>query len=65
MKPHYFDQEQADIDDTLLQMCCQQGYVPTTCLLGGNVVWRLTQAGLDPCEGCEGPRNKCNGRRSE
>ena len=30
MKPHYFEQEQADRDDIMLDMAKSQGYVPKT-----------------------------------
>jgi hypothetical protein len=62
MKPHYFDQTAADADDMRLSMSIQQGYVPRTCLLGGQIVWSEVQAGRDPCAGCEGPRERCHGR---
>lgn len=62
MKPHYFDQEEADTDDMLLNMAKGQGYVPQTCLLGGMTVMAEIRAGRDPCAGCEGPRKKCYGR---
>jgi len=62
MKPHYFEQNLADNDDILLKMCIHQGYVPTTCLLGGGVVWSEQNASRDPCAGCNGPREKCHGR---
>ena len=41
MKPHYFSQDQSDTDDFQLKMCIRQGYVPSTCLLGGAVVLGL------------------------
>jgi hypothetical protein len=62
MKPHYFEQDQADADDMMLGMAKMQGYVPQTCLLGGMVVMAETQAGKDACAGCNGPRHKCHGR---
>lgn len=62
MKPHYFDQEAADMDDPLLGMCKMQGYVPQTCLLGGPTVWSEIKAGCNPCAGCEGPRDRCKGK---
>jgi len=62
VKPHYFGQDKADTDDTFLQMSIHQGYVPVTCLLGGNVVWSLINEGKDPCIGCPCDRAKCNGR---
>lgn len=65
MKAHYFNQDEADADDILLQMCIRQGYVPKGCLLCGKLVWGLTSNGTDPCEGCEGPREECHGRPKE
>lgn len=62
MKPHYFEQTEADADDFMLSMAKQQGYVPRTCLLGGAVVMGETNAGRDACAGCHGPRDKCKGR---
>ena len=63
MRLHYFDQEKADEDDLMLQMAIQQGYVPTTCLLNGKVVMDEVFKGKDPCAGCNGPREKCRGRK--
>lgn len=63
MKPHYFDKEKANENDIFLSMAIQQGYVPKTCLLGGQIVMGVVNAGDDPCKGCEGPREKCDGRR--
>ncbi len=63
MKPHYFDQEQADQDDIHLNMAKGQGYVPQGCLLGGDVVMRVVTAGKDPCKGCKCSRAKCQGRK--
>ena len=62
MKPHYFNQGQADQDDIMLSMAKGQGYVPPSCLLGGAVVMGEINAGKDPCSGCNCPREKCNGR---
>lgn len=62
MKPHYFNQERADVDDMMLAMSIGQGYVPKTCLLGGRVVLGMVNEGKDPCAGCEGPRERCHGR---
>jgi len=61
MKLHYF-QETPDSDDMLLNMAKSQGYVPQSCLLGGQIVMGLVNDGKDPCTGCEGPREKCGGR---
>jgi len=63
MKPHYFEQTEADKDDMQLDMAKMQGYVPQTCLLGGAIVMSEVIKGTDPCQGCEGPREKCNGRQ--
>ena len=62
MKPHYFEQENADTDDILLEMAKMQGYIPKTCLLGGMVVMSEVNKGNDPCLGCNCPRDKCTGR---
>ena len=62
MKPHYFEQDEADQDDMQLDMSKGQGYVPQGCLLGGAVVMGLVNDGADPCKGCEGPRDRCGGR---
>jgi hypothetical protein len=62
MKPHYFNQEQADKDDFMLGMSIAQGYVPSTCLLGGIIVMDEVKKGRDACGGCECPREKCSGR---
>ena len=62
MKPHYFDQATRDFDDSLLGMAIGQGYVPGTCLLGGQTVMDEVTKGSNPCWGCEGPREKCHGK---
>lgn len=62
MKPHYFDQDTPDTDDMQLGMAKMQGYVSKDCLLGGAIVMGEINSGNDPCKGCEGPRDKCNGR---
>ena len=61
-KLHYFNEEQADPTDIFLKMAIEQGYVPKTCLLGGQVVMGITNEGKDPCEGCACDRIKCKGR---
>jgi len=48
--------------DTLREMCIQQGYVPPKCALPGPMVWGLMQKGEDPCAGCNVPRSECGGR---
>lgn len=62
MKTHYFEQSVADTDDIKLVMAKEQGYVPNTCLLGGELVMVIIFDGGDPCKGCESPRDKCKGR---
>lgn len=62
MKPHYFDQDEADRDDHQLGMAKILGYVPKTCLLGGAIVMGEVMHGRNPCWGCEGPREKCGGK---
>jgi len=62
MKIHYFEQQQSDKDDILSQMAIHQGYVPETCLLGGNIIMAEVQSGKDPCAGCQCDRSKCHGR---
>lgn len=47
------------------QMCVQQGYVPPTCKMDGQMCWLLVQAGKDPCDGCYWNRAECNGRQHE
>lgn len=61
MKLHYFQQLAADTDDIQLEMAKMQGYVPQKCLLGGMVVMDEINKGNNPCWGCEGPREKCDG----
>ena len=61
-KLNYFREGKADPNDIFLQMCIKQGYVPKTCLLGGQLVFALVNDGKDPCEGCNCDRTKCNGR---
>ena len=65
MKPHYFRQKNADVDDMALGMAKIQGYIPETCLLGGKTIWDEINRGRNPCWGCEGPRLKCNGKPKE
>jgi hypothetical protein len=62
MKLHYFNQKEPDQDDWQLGMAKMQGYVPTTCLLGGATVMSEIQKGNNPCWGCEGPREICKGK---
>jgi len=62
MKVHYFEQEAADEDDMRLKIAKQQGYVPPTCLLGGDTIYHEIEKGNNPCWGCNGPRQKCMGQ---
>lgn len=62
VRPHYFDLAAASPHDIHLQMAIGQGYVPSTCLLGGGPVMSEMNEGRDPCAGCEGPRERCGGR---
>ena len=55
MKPHYFEQAEADQDDMQLGMAKMQGYVPSGCLLGGMIVMDEVGKGNHPCWGCNGP----------
>lgn len=45
-------------------MCIQQGYVPSTCQMDGQLCWLLVQEGKDPCKGCNYNRAKCDGRHA-
>ena len=49
----------------MLTMAKSQGYVPTTCLLGGRHVMSLVNSREDPCKRCNGPRERCKGRAAE
>jgi hypothetical protein len=46
------------------QMCIQQGYVPSTCVMDGQMCWLLVKEGKDPCKGCMQNRAICNGRHA-
>lgn len=59
---HYFERTEASPHDTMLQKQIAKKVVPPGCLLGGVIVAGLDGAGVDPCIGCEGPRNRCGGR---
>ena len=65
MKFHYFDQDKSDQDDLLLKMAIGQGYVPKTCLLGGQIIMGHIKVSNDPCKGCECDRVKCKGREKD
>ena len=47
------------------QMCVQQGYVPSTCMMDGQMAWLLIKEGKDPCKGCNYNRKQCNGRYAD
>jgi len=48
--------------DHLREMAIQQGYVPATCTLAGQIVMGLMNKGEDPCIGCNANRGICKGR---
>lgn len=62
MKPHYFEQAEADTDDHHLGVAKMQGYIPPTCLLGGFTVMDEVTKGNSPCKGCKCDREKCKGK---
>lgn len=45
-------------------MVVQQGYVPITCTMPGEMCWLLVQSQGNPCNGCNADRKVCNGRRT-
>ena len=49
-------------DKTMHDMVVRQGYVPETCKLPGELVFRLVKDQTDPCVGCEEDRTVCKGR---
>lgn len=55
-------EEKTKEPDAMLEMCVEQGYVPTDCYLTGVVVYHLVKTGEDPCAGCNLDRTKCKGR---
>lgn len=63
MKPHYFNQEAPDVDDSALMQAKQAKVVPEGCLLGGTIVSQIARANEDPCAWCGCPsRTRCGGR---
>jgi hypothetical protein len=52
----------AETDDIMFNICVRQGYVPPTCTMPGEMIFRLMQSGEDPCAGCNEDRRKCKGR---
>lgn len=59
---NHFERPADAAADGLLQQCVHQGWVPPGCVLGGELVMVLMNAGRDPCAGCRGPRHRCGGR---
>jgi hypothetical protein len=59
---HYLNDTDRAATDDLLQICIGQGYVPRTCMMAGFIVWVETRRGVDPCGGCNVPRDRCGGR---
>ena len=49
-------------EDIMLKLCVNQGYVPPTCLLSGQLVFHITGGSGDPCKGCNHDREICKGR---
>lgn len=43
-------------------MCINQGYVPSTCKMDGQLCWLLVNDGKNPCDGCNYNREDCKGR---
>lgn len=62
MEENHFNNPAGATSDTMLRLCVQQSYVPPACLLGGQIVLGLVNAGKNPCSGCRGPRHVCGGR---
>lgn len=68
IRHNYFDTGRASPADAMLRLAKDQGWVPPGCLLGGYMVHGLHNSvdnhgkPIDPCSGCEGPREKCGGR---
>jgi hypothetical protein len=51
--------------DEMLPLLVRQGYVPSTCLLPGMLVFHLVNSGKDPCFGRDHDRSICKGRHKE
>lgn len=54
--------DESPADKMYKSMSIQQGYIPKTCTLPGQLVWLLVNKGEDPCAGCNENRNICGGR---
>lgn len=61
MKLHYFDQVAPDSDDKPAAQARALGSVPATCLLGGVLLTQFSLVKRNPCETCNGPRERCKG----
>lgn len=48
--------------DIMREICINQGYVPKTCTLPGQLVLALTTDQGDACKGCNEDRSVCHGR---
>jgi len=42
-------------------MCIEQGYIPPTCTMEGQLCWLLVKDGQIPCSGCNADRAICKG----
>jgi hypothetical protein len=47
------------------EMCIQQGYIPTTCTMDGQLAWLLVRKGENPCWGCNEDRKICKGQEKK
>lgn len=45
--------------DMYKQMCVKQGYVPSTCILDGQLCWLLVNSQGNPCIGCNADKSIC------
>lgn len=48
--------------DIQKEMAVGQGYVPSTCIMPGQMVMALVTSEGDPCKGCNADRSVCKGR---
>lgn len=51
--------------DVMKDLCVQQGYVPPTCTMDGQLVFLLVSKGEAPCWGCNEDRGICKGREKQ
>lgn len=47
------------------KMCIQQGYIPQTCTMDGQLAWLLVNKGEIPCWGCNEDRKVCDGKEKK